>query len=195
MWRSAAWFSSRQARAFVISMACSLVRIRDGCDTTVLPSGISVCTTAPAPILTPLPMRMPPTTTAPAPMKQLSPMVGRLLADFTDGDVLVNPAIGAQNGVAGDVHAVETVGEGGLAGDFGTCAQVPAVAPRRAIQEKGSQRPEKTCLGRAAATGRAARATGDRLLWTSPPGFAEGAWSHLQVVTIQPPQLSLDRWL
>src|SRR5699024_106222 len=53
-----------------------LVRIRDGCDTTVLPSGISVCTTAPAPILTPLTMLMPPTTTPPALMSELSPMVG-----------------------------------------------------------------------------------------------------------------------
>ena len=68
---------------------------------------------------------------------------GRLLADFTDGDVLVNPAIGAQNGVAGDVHAVEAVGEGGLAGNFGAGAQVPAVAPRRAIQEKGHNVPKK----------------------------------------------------
>ena len=54
----------------------SLRMIRGGGATTVEPAGTSVWTTAPAPILTPSPIRMPPTTTAPAPIRQFRPICG-----------------------------------------------------------------------------------------------------------------------
>ena len=82
--------------------------IRGGGATTVEPAGTSVWTTAPAPILTPSPIRMPPTTTAPAPIRQFRPICGPFL-HLTDGDVLINPA-GTNSGITGDVDAVKAVG-------------------------------------------------------------------------------------
>lgn len=85
--------------------------IRDGGATTVQPSGTSVHTTAPRSDFGPVANANVAYHHSAGPNQAISPNLGRFSPDLTDGDILVNPASGADAGIAGNVDAMQTMGQ------------------------------------------------------------------------------------
>ena len=70
----------------------------------------------------------------------------RFAVRFSDGDILINAAVGADSGISGDIYAVQAVGEGEESFDDGAVSQVSPVPTGCAVEKKGQDISRKPVL-------------------------------------------------
>ena len=72
----------------------------------------------------------------PGPNQAMTSYFGGYPINLSDGDILINPAVFAHMGIAGDIDAMQTVGQNGDAVKAGPIADVPPVSVSQVVEEK-----------------------------------------------------------